>query len=99
MGVLPSHLSPSRNGDSSPHKGRGLKQELSPKAGGLRGAEACQAALSPSLGASDPSAWHAFFSKRSPKGPPSCLTIPLDSAAFNELLVSDTLVSGGGAAR
>lgn len=51
--------------------------------------------MSPSLGASDPSAWDTFFSKRSPKGPPSHLTIPLDSAALNELSVSDALVSDG----
>lgn len=55
----------------------------------------CQAALSPPLGGSDSSAWDTPFSKGSLKGLPSCLTLSRDSAAFNELVVSERLVSSG----
>lgn len=49
----------------------------------------------PPLGGSDSSAWAKVFSESLLQGPPSCLTISLDSAAFNELLVSGGLVSSG----
>lgn len=64
----------------------------------LWGGETCQEALSPPLEGIDSSTWDTPFSEGSPKGLPSCLTISLDSAAFNELLVSDRWVSGGEAA-
>lgn len=84
----------SRNGALFSQRPR-IEAGACPQAGMLWGGETCQAAVSLPLWGSDPNAWDAPFSKHSPKGPPFCLTIFLDFAAFNELLVSDTLVSGG----
>lgn len=56
--------------------------------GNVPGSSTC-----PPLEGSDQVPGMYLSQKCSPKGPPSCLTVSLDSAVFNEPLVSDTLVS------